>query len=54
VLQENGGKACKMAHGGRGAGRKIAKKILKTGKKPLAREKRFVYNPSVVCSGMKW
>ena len=54
VLHRIGGKARKMALGRRKRRGKKAKKILKTVKKPLAREKRFVYNPSVVCSGMKW
>ena len=47
-------KAWKMAGTAPQRKQKKSKKICKTPGKTIAMEKGFMYNPSVVCLGMKW
>ena len=53
VLKGEWGKARKTVWFRKEGKRKNLKKIFKSAQKPLANKNRFMYNSSVVCSGMK-
>ena len=53
VLKGEWGKARKTAWFRKEGKRKNLKKFFKSAQKPLANKNRFMYNSSVVCSGMK-